>query len=114
MSESWSYLEDTVREVKKLRAELTEIVERIRRVQEGVGAWVETLPGKRHAALAITHTEDARLRLGEVLRTIGEGCPGLVKNPYPTSQDPAVGTIDPTASEIRCRTNPDDVSPRPG
>lgn len=113
--ENWNGPEDIVREVKTLRAQLTQIVERIRRVQGGVACWTETCHGARHAALAITHAEDVRLRLGEVLGAIGDGCPGLLRDPYPTSRDPAVATIDPRAPEVVTKPfNSDDVCPRPG
>ena len=54
---------------------------------------VSGMPKSRSNAIAITKLDEASMWLGKRLQELN------VANPYPTSRDPSVTTIDPTAPE---------------
>ncbi len=59
-------------------------------------------PATRERSLAITKLQEAVMWLGMDLKRIGESNPDLVKNPYPSSKDPATGgVIEPTADNLK-------------
>lgn len=57
---------------------------------------VKEAPRKsRNRSLAITHLEDAIMRLGMDLKDLGTA------NPYPNSKDPSNTIIEPTADNLK-------------
>lgn len=55
----------------------------------------------RHRSLAITHLEDAIMRLGMDLKEHNEANPGSSPNPYPSSYNPASPSIEPTSEGLK-------------
>lgn len=81
--------EDIIAGIKSLRKNIT--------FETGT---LKALPKTRETSLALTKLDEARMWLGEELRRIGELFPDLLRDPYPTSKDPTVATIDPPAAEV--------------
>lgn len=73
-----------IREIKSLRKDLDEIIQRIK-----------ALPPSRECSLAITKSQEAVLWLGMELKRRNE------PNPYPHSKDPSNSIIDPTADGLK-------------
>lgn len=61
---------------------------------------LQKLPKTRETSLALTKLEEGCMWLGKELQRIGDLFPDLLKDPYPTSKDPSVGTIDPPEPEV--------------
>lgn len=77
--------EQEVTENKRLRQEIDA------KIQE-----VKDLPASRERSLCITKLQEAVMWLGMDLKRLG------TDNPYPSSKDPATGTvIDPTADGLK-------------
>lgn len=77
--------EQEVTENKRLRQEIDA------KIQE-----VKDLPASRERSLCITKLQEAVMWLGMDLKRLG------TDNPYPSSKDPATGTvIDPTADSLK-------------
>lgn len=77
--------EQEVTENKRLRREIDA------KIQE-----VKDLPASRERSLCITKLQEAVMWLGMDLKRLG------TNNPYPSSKDPATGTvIDPTADGLK-------------
>lgn len=77
--------EQEVTENKRLRREIDA------KIQE-----VKDLPASRERSLCITKLQEAVMWLGMDLKRLG------TDNPYPTSKDPATGTvIEPTADGLK-------------
>ena len=77
--------EQEVTENKRLRREIDA------KIQE-----VKDLPASRERSLCITKLQEAVMWLGMDLKRLG------TDNPYPSSKDPATGTvIDPTADGLK-------------
>lgn len=77
--------EQEVTENKRLRREIDA------KIQE-----VKDLPASRERSLCITKLQEAVMWLGMDLKRLGND------NPYPSSKDPATGTvIDPTADGLK-------------
>lgn len=73
-----------IREIKSLRQDLDEIIQRIK-----------ALPQSRECSLSITKTQEGVLWLGMELKRRNE------PNPYPNSKDPSNSIIDPTADGLK-------------
>lgn len=77
--------EDFIKEDKLLRQYL-----------DGIARRLQVSPRKsRHRSLAITHLEDAVMRLGKDLQELG------TPDPYPNSKDPSNAIVDRPATELR-------------
>lgn len=78
-------MENEVIENKALRRDTDAIIQR-----------VKALPGSRERSIAITKLQEAVMWLGMDLKRLNE------PNPYPSSKDPATGTvIEPTADGLK-------------
>lgn len=78
-------MENEVIENKSLRRDTDAIIQR-----------VKALPGSRERSIAITKLQEAVMWLGMDLKRLNE------PNPYPSSKDPATGTvIEPTADGLK-------------
>ena len=63
---------------------------------------LKLLRASRHRALAITHLEDAIMRLGMDLKRLAEENPAVADpRPYPSSYDPSTARVEPTADGLR-------------
>lgn len=83
-----------------LNAHIASVKDLRREIAGCVTAIHTHLTKSREVSLAITKLEEASMWLGKELQRIGELHPDLLKDPYPTSRDSSVGTIDPPAKEI--------------
>jgi len=97
-------LDDVIFETKTLRRDIDEIIQRLKAVSSRTEAWNAAIPGyraSRERSLALTKLQEAVMWLGMDLKAIGEENPGVLKDPYPTSKDPEVGSIEPTADGLK-------------
>lgn len=83
-------VEELVRKIKALRAEIDATIQKARE-----------LPPTRERSLSITKLQEGVMWLGMDLKAIGEANPGLVANPYPHSKDPSTPVIDPTSDGLK-------------
>lgn len=83
-SNGFSYEEEALG-MKQLRKDTDEIIQRIK-----------NFPSSRERSLSITKLQEGVMWLGMDLKRLGEA------NPYPSSKDPATGTvIEPTADNLK-------------
>ena len=93
---------------KQFRKDLDEVLQRMKKAT-GQGApkgfdpaaAIEYYRASRHRSLAITHVEDAIMRLGMDLKEINEEEPGSAPDPYPESRNPDSQVIEPTADGVK-------------
>lgn len=76
---------------KSFRKRLDELLQELKFFQN---SWVSN-ESYRNARLAAEHIEDSIMRLGMVLKALGES------NPYPNSYDPSNTVVDPTADGLK-------------
>lgn len=76
---------------KKLRVSLDTILQELKTFRDSLGRG----EAGRHAALSVTHTEDAIMRLGMVLKSLN------VETPYPNSYNPTNTVVEPTADGLK-------------
>lgn len=76
---------------KELRVELDRTLQKLKLYRDSLGPSAAS----RHASLSVTHTEDAIMRLGMVLKELGTA------NPYPDSYKPGNTIVNPTADGLK-------------
>lgn len=86
------HVDSRIREVKALRRDTDEIIQRAKNLPNG---------GSRESALAVTKLQEAVMWLGMELKAINDAAPGSSPNPYPNSKDPSNTRIEPTADGIK-------------
>ncbi len=96
--------ETVVSQTKQFRKDMDEVLQRIKRGSErdytGLREPGALVRSSRHRSLAITHVEDAIMRLGMDLKAINEENPGAAPNPYPESMNPGSPVVEPTADGL--------------
>lgn len=89
-----------VREAKSRRKELDEVLQRMKETRLNIIAAPKSEcedhgESIAHATIAIRDAESAIMRLGMVLKNVGN------PNPYPTSYDPSSPRVEPTADGLK-------------
>ncbi len=84
-------MEEAIKIAKELRVKLDGVLQEAKDYRDLLG-----IPdAKRHASISITAIEDAIMRFGMVLKSLG------TENPYPNSYKPENTIVDPTADGLK-------------
>jgi len=100
-------IEDIIAQTKQFRRDIDGIVQKLRAAMHTPNPEPAQFEPRtigrvsRERSIALTKLQEAVMWLGMDLKAIGEENPGFVANPYPSSKDPSVSTIEPTADGLK-------------
>jgi hypothetical protein len=79
---------------KRCRAEIDAIIQNLK-------TEMESARGSRERSHALAKLQEAVMWFGMDLKDIADKNPGVLANPYPTSKDPSIKTVEPTADGLK-------------